>query len=380
MIVFPGGGTGVFLRKIKVSLVGGGSSSAVGRAHITALSMDNEWDIVSILPSSEDIHSNIPQNLNGDVIIFENLDELLNSEDSKNLDFIINLTPSTIHFNQAKKILESGFNLIIEKPLSLNAEEALEIKNLASKNKLKLFIIQNYSSFVMVMALKKILEESTIGELLHIHARMLQQGFIRKLNGEFAMIQDWRLLDPEIPMVMHDLGSHLLHLVGFLSGSYPNKVIANFNLSHVHNDLIGSCEILGVNKKKTSYNLSLGKSFLGHQNNFHIELYGTLGSLKWDIANSEILVYTNEEGMKVVLDRQWAESKYPELVIFSRFKPGHTSGFVEALANYYTILKSDFDKSSRLDQVLTRPEEVLGYINVMKACLKSVASESWCDV
>ena len=363
---------------LRVSLVGGGATSAVGRAHISALSMDRDWKIVSILPSSEDVFENVPTSLNQDVEVFENLEQLLGKSKKHNLDFVINLTPSNLHFDYGKKILESGFNLIIEKPMSLTTAESLELINVSQERKLRLYTIQNYSSFVMVMALKRFLEENAIGNILHIYARMLQQGFLRKTNGDAPKIQNWRLSDPSIPMVMHDLGSHLLHLIGFITKDYPTKVIANYNKSSVYPDLVSSCEILGTDENKISYNLTLGKSFLGNQNNSQIEIYGTRGSLKWDMQNSEYLEWTDEEGLKFILDRQWAETKYPELLIFSRFKPGHAGGFVEALANYYIILKSDFHNNIEVNRYLTQPNDVLKYLRVMEACTESVKSKTWC--
>jgi predicted dehydrogenase len=366
------------LARVRVSIVGGGATSAVGRTHISALSMDRDWEIVSIVPSSEDVLENVPNALSQDVEVFENLEQLLDKSKAHNLDFVVNLTPSNLHFEHGRKILESGFNLIIEKPMSLSATESLDLINIARTNELKLYTIQNYSSFVMVMALKRFLEEKSIGKILHVYGRMLQQGFLRKVNGDSPKIQDWRLSDPNIPMVMHDLGSHLLHLVGFLTKSYPTKVIANYNKSTVYPNLVSSCELLGTDKDEISYNLTLGKSFLGNQNNFQIEIFGTRGSLKWDMQNSELLEFTDEEGLKCTLDRQWAEQKYPELLYFSRFKPGHSGGFVEALANYYIILKSEFQNSTDLNRYLTQPNEVAKYLRVMEACSQSVRNESWC--
>ncbi len=366
------------MAQLRISIVGGGATSAVGRAHISALSMDRDWEIVSIVPSSEDVLENVPNSLSQDVEVFENLEQLLDKSKAHNLDFVVNLTPSNLHFEQGRKILESGFNLIIEKPMSLSTKESLELINIARANELKLYAIQNYSSFVMVMAAKRFIEEKSIGKILHIYGRMMQQGFLRKTNGDLPKIQEWRLTDPDIPMVIHDLGSHLLHLVGYLIKGYPTKVIANYNKSTVYPNLVSSCEILGIDEDEISYNLILGKSFLGNQNNFQIEIFGTQGSLKWDMQNSELLEFADEEGLKCTLDRQWAEQKYPELISFSRFKPGHAGGFVEALANYYVILKNEFQNGTELNRYLTQPNEVAKYLRVMEACSESVRNKSWC--
>ena len=368
------------MSRLKVGIIGGGNSSAVGRAHITAMSMDRDWEIVSIVPSADDVLTELPASLKDDVQIYQDLDLLIQNGHKDELDFIVVLTPSNLHFSHGKRVLENKFNLIMEKPLCLNSLDAQMLKSIAEKNKLKLYTIQNYSAFVMIMALKKFIEQNAIGKILHLQAKMIQQGFVRKINNEHPKIQEWRKVDPEIPMVMQDLGSHLFHLVGFLTRNLPIHVTANYTRSHVYPNLISSCEVLAKDENGTSYNLVIGKSFFGNQNNLEIEIFGSSGSLKWQLNSSEILEYTKDDGSKVILDRQWAENEFPELLIFSRFKPGHAGGFIEALANYYLILKYDFTENSNLANALTKAQDIINYIKILEACSRSQKFARWEDV
>jgi predicted dehydrogenase len=368
------------LRKIRVGIIGGGSNSAVGRAHISALSMDRSWSIESILPSAQDALRYFPENLGLNVQVSKNIDQFFQFGHENKLDFIINLTPSNIHFETGKKILENGFNLIVEKPMSLNVQHSIVLSDIAKSKNLKLWTIQNYSNFVMVMAMKKFLSLASIGELLHVYVKMLQQGYIRRVNGEHTTIQNWRLQDPPIPMVMHDLGSHVLHMIGFLTTDFPKQVISNFNYSTVHKNLISSCEIIGKGGHNTSYSILLGKTFFGNQNSFQIELFGSKGSVKWELNNSEEIEYISQDGVKRILDRAWAEQEYPDLLAFSRFKPGHDAGFVESLANNYLVLKEEFENNNKLNFFLTFPDQTVKYLKVMEACAQSAASHSWTKI
>jgi predicted dehydrogenase len=365
------------MSRLKVGIIGGGNSSAVGRAHITALSIDRDWEIVSIVPSADDVLNELPASLKDGVQIYQDLDLLIRNGHKDKLDFVVVLTPSDLHFEHGKKVLENKFNLITEKPLCLNSHEAQTLKLIAEKNKLKLYTIQNYSAFVMIMALKKFIEQSSLGKILHIQAKMIQQGFVRKINNEHPKIQEWRMVDPEIPMVMQDLGSHLFHLVGFLTSNLPIQVTANYTKSNLYPNLISSCEILARDEDGSSYNLIVGKSFLGNQNNLEIEIFGSTGSVKWQLNNSELLEYTKDDGSKIYLDRQWAENEFTELVIFSRFKPGHAGGFIEALANYYLILKYDFTKNDKLSNYITKTQDIINYIKVLEACSRSQKFARW---
>ncbi len=63
------------------------------------------------------------------VIYMKSIDELLES----NVDGIVLVTPATTHAIIAVKILKAGKGVLIEKPLSVTMEQAMDIKNYISK-------------------------------------------------------------------------------------------------------------------------------------------------------------------------------------------------------------------------------------------------------
>ena len=61
-------------------------------------------------------------------------------------DYIFfNSTPPNFHYSLSKLILSSGFNLIVEKPMCLNAWQAEKLYDLAKKN--NVFIFENMMYF-----------------------------------------------------------------------------------------------------------------------------------------------------------------------------------------------------------------------------------------
>lgn len=67
-------------------------------------------------------------------IYFDN-DEMINSD----IDTVYVAVPNNLHFEFAKKSLEAGKNVIIEKPMTTTYEEALKLSELARKKKLFIF-------------------------------------------------------------------------------------------------------------------------------------------------------------------------------------------------------------------------------------------------
>ena len=71
---------------------------------------------------------------------FNNLDDALINLDNDCV-FII-CSPPHIHFKQSKKIINAGFDLFIEKPITLNTIDIIELINLSKKN--KIFFVENF--------------------------------------------------------------------------------------------------------------------------------------------------------------------------------------------------------------------------------------------
>ncbi len=77
------------------------------------------------------------------VCSFEKLREL-------DIDTVYVAVPNSLHFTYCKQALEAGLNVIVEKPMTSNARESLELKKLTEEKKLFLFeavttvYLQNY--------------------------------------------------------------------------------------------------------------------------------------------------------------------------------------------------------------------------------------------
>ncbi|MCL4418673.1 Gfo/Idh/MocA family oxidoreductase [Patescibacteria group bacterium] len=67
-----------------------------------------------------------------DYIKTNNYNELFRYKD---IDGIIIATPASTHYKIAKDFLERGFNILVEKPLVINFQDALKLKKIADQNK-----------------------------------------------------------------------------------------------------------------------------------------------------------------------------------------------------------------------------------------------------
>jgi predicted dehydrogenase len=147
---------------------------------------------------------------------FTNIDEMLDA--SLNLDGISVALPNFLHAPVSIKGLNKGINVLCEKPMAMNAQEAEEMLKAARKNSKKLMINFSYRFIDHCQALKELMEKGTIGEIYYCRSAWhRRRGGIPKFGGWFGI----KSLSGGGPLI--DLGVHRLDLALWLMG-YPRAV------------------------------------------------------------------------------------------------------------------------------------------------------------
>lgn len=99
---------------------------------------------------------------------FESADELLAQE--RLADVLIIGTQDNYHFEPAKKALEKGYHLLLEKPAAQTLEETLELTRLAQKHdrKILLCFVLRYTPFYSKV--HEIVRSGRLGDIVSMHA------------------------------------------------------------------------------------------------------------------------------------------------------------------------------------------------------------------
>ena len=110
---------------IKVGVIGAGH---LGKIHLNLINASNQ-NLIGFhdtdISNSEKLSSEYGYKY------FSDLDQLIN-----NIDAAVIVSPTTTHFEIAKKCIEAGKHIFVEKPLTSNSNEARVINELALKNKI----------------------------------------------------------------------------------------------------------------------------------------------------------------------------------------------------------------------------------------------------
>ncbi|WP_432714452.1 Gfo/Idh/MocA family oxidoreductase [Pedobacter sp.] len=99
---------------------------------------------------------------------YPSVEDLLNDE---SLALVVINTPNYTHFDYAKRALEKGKHIIVEKPFAATAAEAQILFNLAREKGKQVFVYQNRRWDSDFKSVRKILEQGVLGRLSEVHIR-----------------------------------------------------------------------------------------------------------------------------------------------------------------------------------------------------------------
>jgi predicted dehydrogenase len=103
--------------------------------------------------------------------------EAFNKE--KEFDIIAISTPVDTHFKIAKKALEMGSNIWIEKPFTSNSEQAEILIDIAEKKNLKIFVDHTFIYTGSVQKMKKLVEDGELGEIIYFDSVRINLGLFQ---------------------------------------------------------------------------------------------------------------------------------------------------------------------------------------------------------
>jgi UDP-2-acetamido-3-amino-2,3-dideoxy-glucuronate N-acetyltransferase len=116
-----------------------------------------------------------------DVKVFETVSEAI----EYGFDGYTVATPPESHFSIGKKVIDAGFPVLIEKPMTLNVDEGLELVDLANRKNLPLMVGHLLLFHPAIRKIKSMIEEGKIGNLQYIYSNRLNLGQVRTEENVF---------------------------------------------------------------------------------------------------------------------------------------------------------------------------------------------------
>lgn len=150
------------------------------------------------------------------IISYDSIDEMLNDT---SIELVIVNTPNYTHFEFAKKALEAGKNVIIEKPFSFNVQEAEHLVNLSKEKKLFLTVYHNRRYDSDFKTVKKVLDKGLLGDIVYANFRF------ERYKPELS-IKKHKEGEERGGGIVYDLGPHIIDQALTLFGM-PQEIFAH---------------------------------------------------------------------------------------------------------------------------------------------------------
>jgi UDP-2-acetamido-3-amino-2,3-dideoxy-glucuronate N-acetyltransferase len=98
---------------------------------------------------------------------------------NKNIQGVVLATPAALHFEMAKRALEAGKDVFVEKPLALNSADGAELVKLAAQRGRILMVGHILQYHPAVRRLKELIANGSLGRIEYIYSNRLNMGKIR---------------------------------------------------------------------------------------------------------------------------------------------------------------------------------------------------------
>ncbi len=121
--------------------------------------------------------------------------------DNPEIDAVALATPVRDHFEGARRALEAGKHVLVEKPLVTTLEEASELWRLANEHDRVLMVGHTYEYAVAVNYIRNAVNEGMLGELTYIRSLRVNLGVIR---NDVNVV--WDLAPHDISIMLYVLG------------------------------------------------------------------------------------------------------------------------------------------------------------------------------
>lgn len=329
-------------RKLRMGMVGGGLTSFIGPVHRKAAGIDGEIELVcgafSIIPGeSKATGEALYLNPNR---VYETYQEMFEAEKKlpadQRIDFVSVVTPNHVHFGPSKMALESGFHVVVEKPISFNLDEAKELQQLVSKTGLLLGLTHTYTGYPLVKEARKMVADGKFGKIRKVFVEYPQGWLSTLLEGTGNLQASWRTDPKQSGMggAIGDIGTHAANLAEYITGLKITEVCAMLNTVVPGRLLDDDSSMLIRFDNGASGVLMATQVAAGEENNLNIRIYGEKGGLEWKQEEPNTMILKWLDRPKEII-RAGMGYISQDAKNFTRTPAGHPEGYLEAFANIY---------------------------------------------
>jgi predicted dehydrogenase len=221
-------------RRLRLGVIGGGPGSFIGPVHRAAARLDDNYEVVAGVVSSDPVRSR----KHGRDLGFAKdrayglADEMFATEAKRSdgIEVVAIMTPNDSHCRLSHAAIDAGLDIICDKPLGTSLAEAIELARRVKQSGVVFCQTFNYTGYPLVRQARAMVRDGDIGEIRMVHVEYVQGHAAAILDGERGdPPKHWRFRPERIgpSLVLADIGSHAHHITTFITGQPFARVMAD---------------------------------------------------------------------------------------------------------------------------------------------------------
>jgi predicted dehydrogenase len=326
-------------RRLRLAVIGGGPGSFIGAMHRQSARLDDRYEIVTGILSSDPEKSKQAATELGFASdrLYSNVSEMLNAEASRKdgIDAVAIMTPNDSHYEYSLAALEHGVDVICDKPMTNTLEEAEALYQKVQETGLVFCLTHNYTGYPMVRQAKAMVMDGQVGTIRLIQVEYVQGGKADETKA-FSP-ENWKF-DPVRggpSRVMGDIGTHAHNLTRFITGLEVEEVSAEIGAivpGRLIHDYAGAL-LRFDNGARGSFWVT--QAAAGVENCLRIRVSGSQGTLEWMQEVPQALTFKPLKGPSQNRTPN-GPGTLPLSARSTRLVAGHPEGFPDGFANIYS--------------------------------------------
>lgn len=348
-------------RTLKMGMIGGGPGAFIGEVHRKAARLDGGIEIVGgafDVDPKKSKQMGKQLNLNPSRVYSSYTDMIAAEQllpEGERMDFVSVCTPNFLHYPMAKALLEAGFHVMCEKPMTISVAEAKSLVQIVKKTKRVFGLMHNYTGYPMVKLAKDMVKQGDLGKVRKIVVQYPQGWLATALEKTGQQQASWRT-DPKQSGGSGcggDIGTHAENLAEYITGLKMTHLCAELTTfvkgRKVDDDI--NCLVKYNNGARGVLHAS--QISVGEENNLAIWVYGEKGGLEWHQEHPNYLYVKMMGQPEQVWKRgnDYVGSRSAAAGRNTRLPSGHPEAFIEAMANTYV----NFSDAVRASLTKTKP-------------------------
>ncbi|MEP0321995.1 MAG: Gfo/Idh/MocA family oxidoreductase [Nitratireductor sp.] len=377
-------------RRLRLGVIGGGPGSFIGPVHRAAARLDDNYEIVASVLSSDPDRSRRKGQAIGVAPdrAYGTAREFFEGEKARDdgIDVVAIMTPNDSHYPLCLQALENGLDIICDKPLTTNLRDANDLVHRVRDAGVVFCQTFNYSGFPLVRQAMAMVRDGDLGDVRMIEVEYVQGHNAALTATESGEESNWHFDPARVgeSLILGDIGSHAHHLARFVTCQDLSRLTADITSvvpGRTAHDYAGILFRLENNAPGVMWVTQAGA---GAVHGLYFRVFCAKGSLEWAQETPNQLTCSRIGEPATIYERDGPGLK-PEAARATRVGIGHPEGYQEAFAVLYAdaaeaiVARKLGEKPDRLALDFPTVEDGARTMQFIAAALESSHTGGWID-